>query len=101
MRINFAIDFVRINLHNHRKYEKLIVYFNTVVNYLIWKTRNEIKFEFTTFDIKVLVGKIIRSMKARKNVDQKLLENKRIPHLIDLCSCFMLATKKYFPFDNG
>lgn len=40
LRINFAIDFVRINLHNHRKYEKLIVYFNTVVNYLIWKTRN-------------------------------------------------------------
>ena len=63
--------------------------------------RNEIKFEFLNFNLDRLVRRIIRSMKARKNVDKNLTENRRVPHIIDLCSMFIMVTKRYIPIDNG
>lgn len=101
LRINLLLDFVKANLNMNRKFEKMVVYFNSVINFSIWKMRNEIKFEFKSFSIEKLVSKIIRSIKARKNVDPKMNESKRIPFLLDLSSSFMVESKKYLPVDNG
>ena len=95
------LDFVKTKLNINGKFVKMLVYFNSIINYSIWKMRNEIKFEFAIFSIEKLVSKIIRSMKARKIVDQKVIESKKIPHLIDLVSSFMNESKKYLPIDNG
>ena len=67
----------------------------------IWKVRNEIKFEFATFSINMVVNKIIRTMKSRINVEGRLLESKRIPFIRDLCSSFMNFARRYLPVDNG
>ena len=79
----------------------MLIYFNSIINYTLWKLRNEIKFEFGNFSTEKVVSKIIRSMRARKNVEPKLIESKRIPFLTDLCSSFMLESRKYLPIDNG
>ena len=63
--------------------------------------RNEIKHEFVTFSMNNLVGKIIRSIRARKNVDTKLADSKKIPFLLDLNSSFMRESTRYLPIDNG
>ena len=81
-RKNMITDLVHANLGNRRdKFEKFLIYFNTILNYAIWKERNEIKFEFKSFKFVNLVNKINRSLRGRKNVDEKLLETRQIPFL--------------------
>ncbi len=89
LRINLLLDFVKVNLNMNRKFEKMVVYFNSIINFSIWKMRNQIKFEFKNFAVEKVVGKIIRSIRARKNVDSKMTESKRIPFLMDLLASFM------------
>ena len=101
LRINLIFDLVNVRLGTNRKYDKMLIYFNTIINYTLWKIRNEIKFEFGNFSTEKVVSKIMRSMRARKNVEPKLIESKRIPFLKDLCSSFMLESRKYLPIDNG
>ena len=101
-RKNMIIDLVHVNLENRRdKYEKFLIYFNTVINHSIWKIRNEIKFEFKVFKFVNLINKINRSIRGRKNVDEKLIETRRIPFLRDLCSTFTIVSRRYMPYDNG
>ena len=95
------LDLVCVNLGSDRKLEKLLIYINTVINHSIWKERNDIKFNFKTFGIGNVVKRIIRTTRARRNVDNKLIETRRIPYLGDFCSTFLMVCRKYFPFDNG
>ena len=85
----------------NRKYDKMLIYFNTIINYTLWKIRNEIKFEFENFSTEKVVSKIMRSIRPGKNIEPKLIGSKRIPFLKDLCSSFMLESRKYLPIDNG
>ena len=102
IRRNLLLDLVCVNLGAFDdNYEKLLIYLNTVLNHSIWKERNEIKFNFKRFKIDNIVGKVIRSIRGRRNVDNKLLETRRIPFLRDLCSTFLAVAKRYFPIDNG
>ena len=97
-----TLDLVHVNLGNRRdKFEKFMIYFNSIINYAIWKERNEIKFEFKSFNFVNLVNKINRSLRGRKNVDEKLLETRRIPFIRDLCSIFTTVSRQYMPYDNG
>ena len=101
LRVNFYLDFVNVKCKLNQDALKMLIYFNSIINYSIWKMRNEIKFEFLNFNLDRLVRRIIRSMKARKSVDKNLTENRRVPHIIDLCSMFIMVTKRYIPIDNG
>ena len=101
IRRNFMLDLVCVNLGKDNKFEKLLIYINTIINYSIWKERNDIKFNFKRFDIGNILKRIIRSSRARKNIDNKLIETRRIPYLGDFCSMFLINCRKYFPFDNG
>ena len=78
----------------------MLVYFNTVLNHAIWKERNEIKFEFSSFAIEHIVSKIIKSIRGRKNMEHKLLQTRQVPFHKDLNSGFFLNSKKYLPIDN-
>ena len=101
IRKNLMLDLVCVNLGKDNKFEKLLIYVNTVINYSIWKERNDIKFNFKGVDMGNVVKRIIRTTRARRNIDNKLLETRRIPFLRDFCSTFLLICRKYFPFDNG
>ena len=40
-----------LHLGNRRdKFEKFMIYFNSIINYAKWKEWNEIKFEFKSFN---------------------------------------------------
>ena len=54
------LDLVNVKLGNLKKYEKVLVYLNTIIYYLIWNMRYEVEHEFITFSISKLVGEIIR-----------------------------------------
>ena len=95
------MDLVCVDLGVNNNFEKLLIYFNTIINYSIWRERNAIKFNFETFSLDSVIKRISKSMGARRNVDNKLLETRRIPYLRDLCSTFLMVSRRYFPFDNG
>ena len=97
----FSLGLVCIDLGRSSSFEKLLIYFNTIINYSIWRERNAIKFNFERFGIDSVIKRISKSMGARRNVDNKLLETRRIPYLRDLCSTFVRVSRRYFPFDNG
>ena len=102
VRKNMLLDLVHTNLGDKNSYfEKFLIYFNSIINYSIWKERNEIKFQIKKFSFANIVNKIIRSIRGRKNVDEKLLQNRRIPYLKDLCAIFVMVSRKYMPYDNG
>ena len=101
IRKNLMLDLVCVDLGKDNRYEKLLIYVNTIINHSIWKERNEIKFNFKGFNCGDIVKRVIRTSRARKGVDSKLIETRRIPFLQDFCSIFLLTCRKYFPFDNG
>ena len=46
LRRDFNVDLVSVNIMSKNKnLEYLLIYFNTVINYSIWKERNEIKYK--------------------------------------------------------
>ena len=66
--------------------------------------KQESKVAFLDIDEKAaenLINKINRSIRGRKNVDEKLIETRRIPFLRDLCSTFTIVSRRYMPYDNG
>ena len=101
IRRNLMLDLVCVDLGSDNNFEKLLIYLNTVINHSIWKERNDIKFQFKRADIGNVLKRIIRSTRARRNIDNRLLETRRIPYLRDFCSTFLVVCRKYFPFDNG
>ena len=101
IRKNLMLDLVCVNLGKDNKFEKLLIYVNTIINQAIWKERNEIKFNFKRFDCSRIIQKVIRTAKARRRVDNKMIETRRIPFLVDFCSYLILVTRRYLPFDNG
>ena len=98
LRNDWVIDTTKMNLN--KTFEKTLIYFNSVVNYSIWKMRNDIKFKFKRFEIKTLVNKIRRSMGARNATESKLAESFKIPYLNKLYDNFVVISNS-FPFDNG
>ena len=97
-RNDFHLDLTNINCN--KTYEKTIIYLNSISNYAIWKMRNDIRYKFESFDAKVLLKKILRTIGGRKGVDLKLAPSYRIPFLQELFDS-MLFVNNTFPFDNG
>ena len=95
------LDLINVNLDNFKQYEKMLIYFNSILNHSIWKVRNEIKFEFVTFTIERIINKVIRTLRARRNIESRIIESKRVPFIRDLISSFMAVSRRYLPIDNG
>ena len=81
-------------------YEKSLIYLNSIVNYGIWKLRNDIRFKSERFNAKVLMRKLVRTIGARKRLNPNLAPSFQIPH-IDRLYESMTVTVNSFPFDNG
>ena len=97
-RNNFRIDLTNVSCN--RNFEKTFVYLNTITNYSIWRHRNDIRYENQTFSLEAIARKIIRSIGARRNVDPKMSESFRVPHINQLYNALVLEVNQY-PFDNG
>lgn len=80
--------------------KKTFIYLNTITNYSIWRHRNDIRYENQTFSLEAIARKIIRSIGARRNVDPKMSESFRVPHINQLYNALVLEVNQY-PFDNG
>ena len=81
-------------------YEKTLVYFCSVINYTLWRVRNDIRYKFESFNEWVVIKKIIRSIGARKNMEHKLSDSFKVPFLVDLYNSIVFVSQLY-PFDNG
>ena len=81
-------------------YEKTLVYFCSVINYTLWRVRNDIRYKFESFNERVVIKKIIRSIGARKNMEHKLSDSFKVPFLVDLYNSIVFVSQLY-PFDNG
>jgi len=99
VRCNFNFDLVNISL-NQRRYEKTLVYLNTVVNYNIWRYRNDCRYRFKEFNLKDLMSRIAKSIGYRKRVDQQVTDSFKVP-FINLLYNKLVGAINLYPFDNG
>ena len=63
-------NFHLIHSKTQKKYEKIILYVNTITNYNIWEMRNKSFHENEVFELLKLMNKISGSMFARKNIEK-------------------------------
>ena len=56
---------------------QLIVYLNTIINYHIWKYRNDCVHNAYIFEYTVLIARILRTVGARRNWQKRLLTDSR------------------------
>ena len=83
---------------------KLIVYLTAIINYHLWKVRNDCLFKKEVFNYEKIVNRLIRSVGARKNLQQRLdysRESLRIPRMDELLSTMIAVKNITFLFDNG
>ena len=98
-RRNFNCDLVNVTKINTR-YEKTLVYLNSVVNYNIWRYRNDIRYRFKEFNLEDLMCRIIKSVGYRRKVDQQVTDSFKVPFINQLYEK-LVNTKNLYPFDNG
>ena len=98
MRNHFHFDFASTGCN--RQFEKALIYLNTVVNYSIWRHRNDIRYNFINYDLEEITKKMIRSIGARRHSDSYVIESYKIPYINELYEAVVCAVNHY-PFDNG
>ena len=97
-RQNFRIDLT--NALCNQNFEKTHVYLNTIANYSIWRHRNDMRYNFESFNLRAITSKMICSIGARRHVDTKMSESHRIPYINQLYEVLVRVVNQ-FPFDNG
>ena len=70
--LQHKFDVMTLPFCNGRNF-KLLVYLTTIINHQIWKYRNDCVHESAVFDHDILISKVIRSIGARKNFQQRML----------------------------
>ena len=95
---DFKLDLT--NIKCSKTFEKALIYLNSIVNYAIWKMRNDVRYKFKPFDAKVLLRRVLRSIGSRKSVDLKLAPSFQIPFIKELFDSMSFVLNA-FPFDNG
>ena len=81
---------------------KLLVYLTTIINHQIWKYRNDCVHESAVFDHDILISKVIRSIGARKNFQQRMLtDTKKILRLDELFNSMIVIRNITHNIDNG
>ena len=97
-RLNLQLNLTSVRYSG--EYERPLIYLNSVMNYAIWKMRNNIRYKFKDFDQKVLSRNVVRTIGARKRVNIKLAPSFQIPHIDQLHDAIVFVLN-IFPFDNG
>ena len=98
VRSQYHLDLASIKCN--KTYETTLIYLNSVVNYSIWRHRNDIRYRFINFDLETLSRKIVCSIGARKARDPYVVESYKVPFINKLHDAILCAVN-HFPFDNG
>ena len=97
-RRNLEINLTSVNYSG--VYEKALIYLNSIVNFGIWKMRNDIRYKFEVFNANTLMRKVVRTIGARNRLNSKLAPSFQIPHIDQLFDAITVVIN-IFPFDNG
>ena len=84
-------DYDVVSTHCAKEYEGTLIYLNTIINHKIYKIRNELKYEGGDFKMEALYNKILRSIVARKNIENRLTEIVKVPKIEELCRAFIFV----------
>ena len=79
-------DYDMVNSRFPKADEKYIIYLNSVVNHNIWRYSKKIQHENILFDQAQLIKNVVRSLIARKSMDDRLKSCSRIDNLEALCN---------------
>ena len=82
---------------------KLLLYLNTIVNYHLWKFRNDCVHLQIRFDSEQYIRRLIRSVGARKRLqlNSSIPWNRKIPRMQELFDSLLTLQNITFPVDNG
>ena len=81
---------------------KLLLYLYTVINYHIWKLRNQCVHQSVSFDHKTLVSNIIRSIGSRRNWQRHApTEQYLIPRIDEVYNAMITIRNITFHLDTG
>ena len=72
---------------------------NSIVNYNLWKLRNQIVHEDERFDSLKLINKVIASICARKNIESRVKKCNKVPFIQEYH--VTLASVRDAMFDPG
>ena len=81
---------------------KIILYLNSIINYHLWKARNRSVYEGVSFDFNDIVGRLIKSVAARKRLQVLVLdENLKVNRLDEILSTMTLLHNISSSHGNG
>ena len=109
MNINYSFSTKRKLLHDFEVMSitcqsdsfRLVLYLTTIINYHLWKTRNDCVHEKVEFDCAKFINKLIRSTGARARIQKftHFPDSKMVPKIDELFHS--LVTLRNIMFDNG
>ena len=94
-------DYDMVNTRFAKADEKFILYLNSVVNYNIWRYSKKIQYENVSFDESQLMRNVVRTLVARKNIDDRLKTCSRIENLDNLCNAAVFVKNVFLQADHG
>ena len=88
---------------NTRVNFKVLLYLITIVNFHLWKCRNEFVHQQENFDLEKYIKKLIRSIGARKRlqIHSSINEDRKIPRIDEMFNAIVTLQNVVFPLDNG
>ena len=112
MNINYKFSDKRKHLHEFEVMNirpmaqdfKLILYMTTIINYDLWKYRNLCVYDDRNFDPRVFVSKLIRSVGARKRLQEYLHTDSdiyKVNRIEELLNTMVFLQNISFSYDNG
>ena len=88
---------------NNKTELRILHYMTTVINYHLWKTRNDCVHDQKPFSSEELIRKLIRSVGARRRLQQhpSVTDGRKVPRLGELFLSLVTLFDISFPIDNG
>ena len=88
---------------NSRANFKVLLYLITIVNFHLWKCRNEFVHQQENFDPEKYMKKLIRTIGARKRLQHNSLisEDCKIPHIYEIFNAIVTLQNIVYLIDNG
>ena len=79
------------------------MYLTSIINYHLWKTRNECIYEQKLFDYEKFIRKLIRSVGARRKLQtySNVTDNRKVPRIGELFLAIVTLFDVTFLVDNG
>ena len=95
-------EFEVMNIHCERKDIKIILYLNTIVNYHLWKARNRCIYDGVPFEFNDFIGRLIKSVSARKRLQSYIIQDDRkVDRIGEILSSMIFIQDASYIYDNG